>query len=329
MRFAHPAFLILLAALAWLLWLRWPGRRRRPDTYVGLPSTFLVQGLPRGLRTAVVHLPFAARVAGLLLAVVAMARPQLLREDVERPDRGRNIVMALDVSSSMRTEDLGSGTRLQAAKGVLQDFVRGREHDLMGLVVFAGKPFTQVPLTTDPEVLSRMIDEAEVGMLPDGTGIGTALATSLSHLSGLAPTASAVVLITDGMNNTGRVPPLRAAEAARTLGIRVYTIGVSAPRDEFIEAWRPARLRDRQSIGGLDEEVLRRIAQRTGGRYFRAMDADALARIMRELDRLETIELRRQRKPTYEELFPFFLLPALSCFVLAQALRATWLRTVP
>jgi Ca-activated chloride channel family protein len=274
--------------------------------------------------------PDALRVGGLTLLILALARPQQPHDLQEIHSKSRNIMVALDISSSMKATDFKPGNRLEVARGVLAEFARRRQGDLIGLVIFAGRSFLQAPLTPDTELLGEMLDRVDIGMLPDGTAIGTALTLALGQLKDLPAKASAVVLITDGANNTGKPTPYVAAEAARTLGVRIHTIGVSAPdstaiNDGFI--WREGRTPDR--LTSSDEAVLRRIADRSGGRYFRATDPETLERIMTEIDPLERTDVRISETRDYRELFPWLLIPAILLLAAELLLRSTRLRTLP
>jgi Ca-activated chloride channel family protein len=213
---------------------------------------------------------------------------------------------------------------------VVSEFVQQRHGDLVGLVLFAGRAFLQAPLTPDLQLLQETIKRVDIGMLPDGTAIGTALAVSLNQLKDLPVKASTVVLITDGANNTGTPTPLVAAEAARTLGVRIQTIGLST-RDTSSVAlngvWRVGSTTPR--LTGRDEAALQRMAERTGGRYYRATDPEALRGVMREIDRLERSDVHVGEIRDFRELYPFALLPALLLLTLDLGLRATWLRSLP
>jgi Ca-activated chloride channel family protein len=244
--------------------------------------------------------------------------------------KSRNIMVALDISSSMKATDFKPGNRLEVARGVLAQFAQRRQGDLMGLVIFAGRAFLQAPLTPDNVLLGEMLDRVDIGQLPDGTAIGTALALSLGHLKELPARASAIVLITDGANNTGKPTPFVAAEAARALGVRIHTVGVSAPDTSAIDdgfIWRQGRTPDRLTTS--DEAVLRRIAERSGGRYFRATDPDALERIMTEIDPLERTDVRISETRDYRELFPWVLLPGVLLLAAELLLRSTRFRALP
>jgi Ca-activated chloride channel homolog len=330
MRFADPWLLLLLvfpAALALRLVLR---RRRPPDQRIGFPVLEFLATEPVGRWARWRLLPDILGIVVLALLVAALARPQMPHEVREVRSKARNLMLALDISSSMKATDFKPGNRLEVARQVLGDFARRREGDLLGLVVFAGRSFLQAPLTPDTELLGELLGRVEIGQLPDGTGIGTALALCLSQLKDLPNRASAIVLITDGANNTGSPGPFVAAEAARAIGVRIHTIGVSAPDttgfdDGFI--WRQGRTPDR--LTSSDERVLRRIADRSGGEYFRATDPEALERIMQELDPLEREEVKINETRDYQELFPWLLGPALVLLAAALVLRGTRLRTLP
>ena len=330
MRFADPWLLLLLAVpvgLAVRLILR---RRLPPEERIGYPALGFLHSDPPAGRARWRWLPDALRLAGLALLVLALARPQVPHDVREVRSQARNLMLALDISSSMKATDFKPGNRLEVARQVLGDFARRREGDLLGLVIFAGRSFLQAPLTPDTELLGEMLDRVEIGQLPDGTGIGTALALCLSQLKDLPSRASAIVLITDGANNTGSPGPFVAAEAARAIGVRIHTIGVSAPDttgfdDGFI--WRQGRTPDR--LTSSDERVLRRIADRSGGEYFRATDPEALESVMEKLDPLERQEVTINQTRDYRELYPWLLAPALLLLGAALALRAGPLRTLP
>jgi Ca-activated chloride channel homolog len=330
MRFADPAFLGLLLAPAGLTLLWWSRRRRGPTARLTLPNLQFLTDVPLGWKPRLRRWLPALRLLGLTLAILAMARPQTPRDVREIRLRSRNIMLALDISSSMKAGDFQPGNRLAVARRVVTDFVSRRQGDLVGLVLFAGRAFLQAPLTPDLHLLQTTMKRVDIGMLPDGTAIGTALALSLNQLKDLPTKASTIVLITDGANNTGKPTPLVAAEAARTLGVRIQTVGLST-RDTSSVAlngvWRVGSTTPR--LTGRDEAALRRMAERTGGRYYRATDPEALKGIMREIDRLERSDVHVGEIRDYRELYPVFLLPALLLLTLELGLGATWLRSLP
>jgi Ca-activated chloride channel homolog len=328
MRFADPLLLLLLAWPAALAWRAL--RRRTPDAHMGFPALGFLDQAPQSRRVRWTRLPEILRILALTLLVVALARPQQPHEVREIRSRARNLMLALDISSSMKATDFQPGNRLEVARQVLADFALRREGDLLGLVIFAGRAFLQAPLTPDNRLLGQMLEKVDIGLLPDGTAIGTALAMCVNQLKDLPTKASAIVLITDGANNTGQPSPFVAAEAAKALGVRIHTVGVSAPDttgldDGFI--WRWGRTPDR--LTRTDEAVLRRIAERSGGRYFRADDPKTLERIMAEIDPLERNDVRISETRDYRELYPWLLAPALLLLAAELILRGSRLRSLP
>lgn len=325
MSFASPLWLIVLAvvpALAWALW-RWRGSE--PGVRYSVASTAAAVGTGGWARLR--RLPDALLLAALALAVLAMARPQERDASIERSTEGVDIVLALDVSTSMTAEDFVPN-RFEAAKAVAAEFVRGRESDRIGLVVFAAQAYTQAPLTIDYPFLLSMLQEVRMGLIEDGTAIGTALATATARLRDSEAASKVVVLLTDGQNNRGQVDPQTAAEAAAALGVKVYAIGVGGDEPS-------ARRRGPFGALGLapapevDEEALRQVAETTGGRYFRATDAEALRQIYDAISELERTEIEETVLLDVEELYPWLLWPALGCLALAIGLSTTRLREVP
>jgi Ca-activated chloride channel family protein len=274
--------------------------------------------------------PPTLRLVALSLLIIALARPQVPHEVRQVHSKARNIMVALDISSSMKAGDFKPGNRLMVARRVLADFVKQRQGDLLGLVIFAGRSFLQAPLTPDADLLYRMLGRVDIGMLPDGTAIGTALALCLAQLKDLPPKASVIVLITDGANNTGQPTPFVAAEAARAIGVRIHTIGVSAADTLGIDKrfiWRQGRQPDR--LTNTDEAVLKRIANRSGGEYFRATDPDALEKILTRIDPLERRDVQISETREYRELYALLLVPALVLLLLDSLLGLTLLRRLP
>jgi Ca-activated chloride channel homolog len=329
MRFADPVFLVLLVIPVAYAVQHWR-RRARWAEQLALPSLGFLADSPPDPKARWRSLMPVLRLVGAVLLILALAQLQSPRDLREIRLRSRNIMLALDISSSMKAGDFQPGNRLAVARRVMMDFVQRREGDLVGLVLFAGRAFLQAPLTPDVALLQQIMKRVDIGMLPDGTAIGTALAMSLNQLKDLPVSASTIVLVTDGANNTGRPTPLVAAEAARTLGIRIQTVGLSTLDTTSValnSVWRvgntAARLTDR------DEAALQRMAERTGGRYYRATDREALEQIMSQIDRIERSEVRVGETREYRELYPFFLVSALLLLLLELGLGATWLRSVP
>ncbi|NNF05195.1 MAG: VWA domain-containing protein [Candidatus Eisenbacteria bacterium] len=309
MRFASPLFLLALIPLIFLFW--WDLRRRwsRPPLAVSDLSLFPVHGW-RG--RFVEKLPWFWLLAGILL-VIALARPQTGAERIELKSEGIDIVLAIDTSGSMRAEDFKPNNRLVVAKSVAREFVEGRSGDRVGLVVFSGAAYTQCPLTLDYGVLMDLLDEVDFGQ-PDGTAVGMALATATNRLREAEGEGRVVILLTDGQNNAGEVDPITAAEAARALGIRVYTIGAGTdgpariPVDDPIFGKRYVTMEAR-----LDEDTLKQIASLTGGKYYRATSARALEQIYEEIDALEKTEVETFEYVQYNERGPFLALLGVLC----------------
>ena len=325
MTFASPLWLLALLAVPALAWALWRARGEAPgvrysvaDDAAALEST----GWARLRR-----LPDVLLLAALALGALGLARPQQRDATVERTTEGIDIVLALDVSTSMTAEDFVPN-RFEAAKAVAAEFVRGRESDRIGLVVFAAQAYTQAPLTLDYPFLLTMLQEVRMGLIEDGPAIGTALATATARLRDSEAASKVVVLLTDGQNNRGQVDPQTAAEAAAALGVKVYAIGVGGDEPS-------ARRRGPFGALGLtpapevDEAALRQVAETTGGRYFRATDAEALRQIYDAISELERTEIEETVLLDVEELYPWFVWPALACLLLAVGLTTTRLREVP
>ena len=328
MRFASPTFLLLLAIPAWLAWTRWRARRLAPAAHVAFPVLAALDDAPRTARARWRRLPALLQAGAVVLVVCALARPQVVGEVREVRTRSRNVMIALDISSSMKAADFQPGNRLEVARRTVANLVGRRDGDLLGLVVFAGRAFLQAPLNPDTALVRELAEQVEIGMLPDGTAIGTALALSLAQLRDLPARGSVVVLITDGANNAGQPAPLTAAEAARALGVRVHAIGLTSAvpiSPESVVLWREGRQPDRLTTA--DEAILERIAERTGGRYFRASDPAGLERVLGEIDRVERTDTVIDQMRQYRELYPWLLWPAVALLIADRVLRAAWLRS--
>jgi len=332
MRFADPSALGLVVLVPVYLSLAWPRRGRAPRDHLGFPALALLDGASGGTRERWANVPLLLRSAALALLVIALARPQGAAEVHDQRLRGRNVMLTLDISSSMKALDFQTGNRLEVSKEVLRDFIGARAGDFLGLVLFASRAFTQSPLTNNRAVLLDLLDRADIGMLPDGTAIGTALAMSERQLEDFPRGSAVIVLITDGGNNTGSPDPLTAAEAARALGIRIYAVGMtgSGPaKTDLYRTGRPATMEASGTLSSSDECTLQRIASRSGGRFYRASDRQALAGVLGEIDRLEKAELHLREVRRQREYFALLAVPALLLLAVELALRVSWLRTLP
>jgi len=332
MRFHDPQFLLLLLLLIPLLLHQRRQERRMPAFRLAygvreevLPDTFRA----RFAR----HLPYL-RLLLLALAMLALARPQAIEREVKVRSEGGDLVVALDLSSSMLAEDLQGSeprkNRLAMAKTVLAGFLRGRQNDRIGLIAFAARAYPAAPLTLDHDWLQAVVARLQTGAIEDGTAVGDAILAALNRLRDKPARSQAVILITDGRSNTGVVTPQRAAAAAKTLGVRIYAIGIGSRGPAVIPIDDPlGGTLYRRVDADLDESALREVAVTTGGRYFRADDQGMLAQVFQEIDRLEKRLTEEKAYFTYRELYPIVLLTALAVMAAELLLRTTWLRRLP
>ena len=270
------------------------------------------------------------RVLALALLITALARPCNVSSDREFQTHGLDIMISLDLSGSMLAEDFQPENRIYVAKQEAVKFIQGRENDRIGLVVFAKKAFTQCPLTLDYRVLVELLSELRVGMIADGTAIGMGIATAVNRLRDSDAKSKVLILITDGANNAGNIDPITAAELARTFDIKIYTIAVGRgglvpfPIDDPLFGKRYV-----QANVEIDEMTLKRIADITGGLFFRARDPQSLSEIYEKINRLEKSEVKVKEYKSYKELFAMFLVPALLLLLIDILLRQTVLLKVP
>ncbi len=323
MTFARPWVLLLLVALPWWLWQR--RRRSRGVTYSSV-ANLAATGRPEWW----IHLPPALRALAIAVWVVGAAGPRIGGNTIEVKQEGIAIVIAIDISSSMLAEDFAPSNRLEVAKQQAIGFIRGRDADRIGLVAFAGEALTQVPVTLDYPVLERAIMDLKIGTLEDGTAIGSGLATAVNRLR-LSPGKSKVVmLLTDGENNRGLIDPRTAAATAKAFGVKVYTIGVGTEGEAPIPTGRGLTgFRYEILPVRIDEVLLTEIAETTGGRYFRAKDSEALSRIFRQIDGLETTPIEVTRYTRYDEATVPFAVVGLAVLLLELALATTRMVRVP
>lgn len=328
MSFVWPGLLLLLPLpLLAFLWRAW--RRRALDPAARFSDLGLLAGGGGARARLRPWLPLL-RVLCLMLLVVALARPRFGERQVEITSEGIDIALALDISGSMKAEDFQPDNRLFVAKEQAKKFIAGRPTDRIGLVVFASDSYTQAPITTDHEVLKRLVDEVTFGDIRDGTAIGMAIANGVNRLKDLPGKSRVLILLTDGRNNAGTIDPFTAAELARSLRVKIYPIGVGTMEDAPYPVEDPVfGKRYVQMPAQVDDEALTRIARITGGRYFRATDAAALDRIFGEIDRMEKTRVETREWVNYSEFGSRLALPALVLLLLEALLGATWLRRLP
>ena len=327
--FANPQFLVLLLLLPVLAVWYWKRQPRRTAT-LRYSNTGLFHKIkpPRSHKWR--HSLFVLRMLALALAIVALARPQAGHTEEEIITEGIDIILTLDISSSMLAEDFRPLNRLEAAKQVAENFIKGRKTDRIGLVVFAGKSFTQCPLTLDYGIVINFLKEVRIGLIEDGTAIGLAIANAVNRLRHSEAKSKVVILLTDGRNNRGEIDPVTAAKVAKAMDVRIYTIGVGTrgqalyPINDPIFGKRYVRM-----PVDIDEDVLQQVASITGGKYFRATDQESLEKIFEEIDQLEKTKIEVKEYTRYTELFMNWMWAALAVLVLEMVLANTRFRKLP
>ncbi len=328
-RLADPWFLLLAALIPLLAW-RYVRRRRQGEGSLRFSSTMAMEGIRSSWSVQARHILFGIKMAVLLLLIAAMGRPQKGIEEEEILTEGVDIMVALDASGSMAAEDFEPKNRLFVAKVVVRSFVEGLRHDRIGLVVFAGKALTRCPLTLDYGALLGVLDDVRLGMIEDGTAIGSALAASLNRLRLSRAKSKVIVLVTDGVNNRGEIQPLDAARIAQALGVKIYTVGVGSRGMARFPVTDPTYGRIYMNLPvEIDEASLSRIAETTGGVYYRATDRPSLQRIFQEIARLEKTKIEVKTYTHYRELFTGLLLPSLALWLLAVLAEATRFAKIP
>jgi len=329
MRFANLLFLLLLVFVPFLL-KQFRERHTKKQGSIRFSKVSRLQHtIPAGLIRIYTLLP-VIRIITIILLILALARPQSSKGDESITTEGIDIILTLDVSGSMQAEDF-KPNRLEAAKQVAADFIRGRRNDRIGLVVFAGHSVTQAPLTLDYEVVLSLLDQVHIGMLQeDGTAIGMAIANSVNRLRKSKAKSKVVILLTDGVNNKGEIDPLTAANLAKAMKQRIYTIGAGSKGQAYITVDDPFFGKQRRRIqADLDEDMLGKVAEMTGGKYFRATDEKSLAQIYEEIDHLEKSKIAVKQYKEYVELFPYFVYAAFALLTLEMLLTSTRFRRIP
>jgi Ca-activated chloride channel family protein len=325
--FAHPHLLYLLLVIP-LLVIWYIFRQRDPDASIQLSTLKGFSGASPSLRVYLRHIPFALRMAAIAFIIIVLARPQSLNTWKNVETEGIDIIVTLDISTSMLARDF-KPDRIEAAKDIGIQFVSGRKSDRIGLVVFAGESFTLCPLTTDHISLVNLFKDVKTGLIEDGTAIGSGLATAVSRLKDSDAISRVIILLTDGVNNRGEIAPLTAAEIAKTYGVRVYTVGVGSQGEAPYPVQTPFGVRYQSMKVEIDEPLLTQIAEMTGGKYFRAEDNKALSKVYDEIDKMERVKIEVTEHSKKQEEYRRFAFIAFMLLVLDVLLRSTLLRSIP
>ncbi|UCG35655.1 MAG: VWA domain-containing protein [Candidatus Omnitrophota bacterium] len=332
MSFYNPYFLLLLLFVAGCFIYVKLKKSRYPG--VKFSSGMFVRNLKPTLKVALSQNLIFLRMASLVFIVFALARPQSPVREERIETEGIDIILALDVSGSMLAEDFTlqdkRANRLSVVKEVVKDFIQVRESDRIGMVVFAARAYTAAPLTLDYSWLLQNLERVKIGMIEDGTAIGSGLASALNRLKDTKAKSKIIILLTDGRNNAGKISPLTAAEAANSLGVKVYTIGAGTkglapfPVADFFgrTVYQKVKI-------DIDEDTLKEIAEKTKGKYFRATDTDSLKEIYQEIDKMEKTSIEERGYAEYKELFSLFLIPGLLLLLGEIILTNTVIRRFP
>jgi Ca-activated chloride channel homolog len=329
-RFAHPHLLWLLAVLPVMaVYLRFFRHQDLPS--LRFPSNDTVPGLPRNALDRHVIIPGLLRMLAVALLIIAAARPQKGLRSEELTTKATDIAICLDASRSMLIIDFKPENRFEVAKQVIAEFVKGRQHDRLSLVVFAEYAVTQCPLTTDRDALLAMVGGLSVGdIAPDRTAIGMGIATSVQRLKDSQSRSKAIVLLTDGSNNAGSVDPITAAKTAAAFGIKIYSIGAGTAEGGQMPVDDPLLGRRMVPVkSDIDEDTLLKIAELTGGKYFRARSEGALKQVFKDIDAMEKTDIKVREFMEYQELYWPFLLAAVMGFFTELGLAKTVFRTLP
>lgn len=330
-RFADPHFLLLLAVIpAMVYWYIRNHSQKNSAATLRYSNIGIVQKVKSTPMKQLRHSLFVFRLLAIALMIIAFARPQSGQKESEVQTEGVDIILAMDISSSMLAEDFKPKNRLEAAKVVAADFIRGRKNDRIGLVVFAAQSFTQCPLTLDYGIVLRFLEEVQTGMIDDGTAIGMAIGNCVNRLKDSQAKSKVVILLTDGRNNRGELDPITAARVAEAFHIRIYTIGAGKRGEALYPVDDPIFGRRYQRIPvQIDEDLLKQVADITGGLYFRATDKTSLEQIYAEIGEMEKTKIEVKEYTRYSELFLPYLLTALLLLLLEIVLANTKFRKIP
>jgi Ca-activated chloride channel family protein len=324
--FSQPAFFGLLAIVPLLIW--WEVRQSGRQQGTVLVSSIRPFAGMRSWKSVVRPLPFIFRLLGLCALIVALARPQTRYDEQQVTGEGIDIVLCLDISGSMLAQDF-SPNRMEAAKNVAAQFIDNRPTDRIGLVIFSGESFTMCPLTTDRSMLKTQLYNVQSGLLEDGTAIGSGLATGVDRLRNSPSKSKVIILLTDGENNGGLIDPNAAKEIAKSVGVRVYTVGMGTEGFAPVPMQTPNGVVMQREKVNIDEKLLTQIANETGGKYYRAKDNESLKSIYTEIDRLEKSKIEVTAIKHYTEQFFPFALAAAILLLLELLLRWTVLKKFP
>ncbi|MCD7710017.1 MAG: VWA domain-containing protein [Porphyromonadaceae bacterium] len=327
MSFDHPSylwlFLLFIPAVAWYIY-----KYKKATASLQISSTYAFDRMGESYKKYLRHLLFLLRLGTISCLIVVLARPQSTDYWSSQSTEGIDIVLSLDISSSMLACDF-EPNRIDAAKSVAAQFVSGRPTDNIGLVIFAGESFTLCPMTTDRTVLLNMINEVACGMLEDRTAIGDGLATAVSRIKDSSAKSKVIILLTDGVNNTGSISPETAAQIAKTFGVRVYTVGIGTMGEAPYPVQTPYGITYQKMPVEIDEAVLQKIADMTGGKYYRATNKDVLKNIFSEIDKLEKSKMIVKEFSNKEELYFPWGMAALILLFVEMFLRRTLFRNIP
>ena len=331
MEFKYPWILLLIPFVA--LFVLWMNRKNKLPSF-RFPSVSLLTEIPKSWKIRFTFIPAVVRLAVLVLFVIALAGPRKVLEETTHKSEGIDIVLALDCSGSMAAEDFMINgkryNRLTIIKNVVKDFIAQRSNDRIALVAFAGLAYTVCPLTTDYDWLLLNMDRLQLGLFEDGTAIGSAISSSVNRLMTSKTKSKIIILLTDGVNNAGKIDPLTAAKIAQTMKMKIYTIGAGS------KGYVPFPVKDLfgrtfyQNVPiDLDEDTLKEISRLTNGRYFRATDTESLRHIYQEIDSLEKTEIEQTGYKEYQELFTWFLVGAVVLLVIEIILSNTVFLRIP
>ena len=327
MIFANPLYLwlllLLLPAIVWYIM-----KQKKAQASLQVSSTFAFDKLPTTYKAYLQHLRFILRLGVVACVIVALARPQSTDKWENQTTEGVDIVVALDISTSMLARDF-KPNRIDAAKDVAAQFITGRTHDNIGLVIFAGESFTMCPMTAAHAVLLNLLKDVQCGMIADMTAIGDGLATAVNRIKDGPAKSKTIILLTDGTNNAGDIAPVTAAQIAKSFGIRVYTIGVGTQGTAPYPVQTPYGIEYQNIPVEIDEVTLKQIASTTGGEYFRATNKGVLKNIFSEIDKLEKTKLTVTEFSRREENFMPWAMMALILLICEIVLRNTLLRNIP